>query len=56
WDTQFHEGYAHLESTYNLTDALKVGLAGDTLWGSSETPLGSFSNNQRLILSLKTSF
>jgi hypothetical protein len=56
FDTQFHEQLAHVESTYNLTDAWKLGLAGDALWGTPDTPLGQFTNNERVTFTVRTAF
>lgn len=56
YDTESHGELAHVEASYGLTDASKIGIAGDALWGSPETPLGTYRLNDRASVSLKTAF
>lgn len=56
FDVESHGEYAHAEGSYALTDSVKLGLAGDELWGAVTTPLGTYNNNARVIASVRTSF
>jgi hypothetical protein len=56
YDTESHGELAHAESSYNLSDSVKLGLAADVLLGKTGTPLGSYNKNERVIASLKTNF
>jgi hypothetical protein len=56
YDTESHGELARLETSYTLNDTVKLGLAGDALWGASSTPLGSYNKNDRMIASVKATF
>jgi hypothetical protein len=55
-DTESHGQVEHVEASYKVTDAWKLGLAGDALSGAESTPIGTYRKNGRIIASTKLVF
>lgn len=55
-NTNIGDGLLRLRATYEWQDNLKIWIANDTFYGSSEGIFGQFNDNDRLTLGVEMGF